>query len=312
MSSEIDRARFALVGITVGSYAAVFGLAAGLGLRVDYGSIWPSILWFGGATILLAVYCGWRSMPALRNTIEPVGLGMVMTVPTVLSTYLAIGTGMPLADEPLAALDAALGFEWLAFVGYVDGFPWLAYLLGLCYQSFAVQLLLLPVLVALFDRADHAYRMVAAYALICLAASVIAIWFPALGAYPHYGIGPDKLENINIHFGYFFLEQFNGVRDNPDFLFSMSEAAGILTFPSVHAAVAALCVWSTWGIVWLRFPVLVLNLGMAVSAVSHGSHYLVDVPAGIMLAIACIGAICVVTRPTQGMTRLGWKDAVRQ
>jgi membrane-associated phospholipid phosphatase len=55
----------------------------------------------------------------------------------------------------------------------------------------------------------------------------------------------------------------------------------LLTFPSGHAGVAALCAWAAWESRLLRFPVLVLNVAMATSAVSHANHYLIDIVAGI-------------------------------
>lgn len=303
MSGDHHRPRLTLIGITIVSYVAIFTLVAVAGLRVDYSSIVPPILWIGGATILCSAYGSWRNMLALRNVVEPICLGLMLTVPTVLSTYLALGTGMPPADERLAAIDASLGFDWTAFVGFVEAHRWLAHGLGLAYQSFMFQLLAVPVLLSVVGRAERAYRTVVAYALICFAASFVAIWFPAIGAYPYYKIAPGSLQNINMHFGYFFLDQFHGVREDPDFVFSVTDAAGILTFPSVHAATAALCAWAVWEIRLLRYPMLLLNAGMAVAAISHGSHYMVDIPAGVLLAAACIASVSVVARkvrPTIG------------
>ncbi|WP_105384083.1 phosphatase PAP2 family protein [Neorhizobium alkalisoli] len=295
MSGNLRRARYTLLGIAATSYVAVFPLLWIAGLRVDYGVLLPPLLWFGGATVLCTAYCSWRNMQALRSAVEPLSIGLLLVVPTVISTYLAIGAGLPLADASLAMADAAIGFDWVAFVAFVDSRPWLANSLGLAYQSFVVQLLALPVLLSILGRAERAYLMVAGYALICFLASAISIWFPAIGAYPYYRVDADALQNINIHFGYFFLDQFNGVRDNPDFVFSIANAAGILTFPSVHAATAALCAWAAWEIRLLRYPLLVLNIGMAAAAVSHGSHYLVDIPAGIAVACLCIAAVRVAT-----------------
>ncbi|WJH40368.1 phosphatase PAP2 family protein [Aliirhizobium terrae] len=83
-------------------------------------------------------------------------------------------------------------------------------------------------------------------------------------------------------------------------MFSLDRAAGIVTFPSVHAAVAVLCIWATWNSRWLRYPFLFLNLAMIVSVVTHGSHYFVDAPAGIVLCLVCIKLAQVLPRI------LGW------
>lgn len=288
MSNGIYRARMALRGLTLLSYVVVFALTAAVGLQLDYRATCQMILWIGATGIFASAYCTWRNMQKFRNAVETTFLGVLLTFPVIVATYLSMRMNMPLVDAQLAALDSGLGFDWTAFVGFVDARPWLATGLDIAYRSFATQLLGLPLLLCFCGRAERAYRMVAGYALICLSASVIAVWFPAIGAYPHFGVTADQLRSINIHFGYFFLDQFEGVRNDPDFVLSIAGAAGILTFPSVHAGAATLCAWAGWEIRAIRYPVLVLNIGMAIGAISHGSHYFVDIPAGILLAIVCI------------------------
>ncbi len=296
MSIDFRRARFLLLAITGFSYAVIGPLSSFAGLAIDYNSVLLAVAWLGGGLVCSSLYCTWRGMLPLRNLVEPVLLGLLMTLPTVAATYLAIRMGLPLADETLATFDAAMGFDWRAFVQLVDDRPWLSSCLGVAYQSFAVQLIALPLLLSLSGKAARAYAMVAAYSLICFMASAIAVRFPAIGAYPFYGVGGGSLGNINVHFGYFFLEQFNAVRDDPSFVFSMVDAAGILTFPSVHAACAALCAWAAWSIRTIRYPVLILNGAMAAAAISHGSHYFIDVPAGMLLAAFCIAIVRVAVR----------------
>jgi membrane-associated phospholipid phosphatase len=50
------------------------------------------------------------------------------------------------------------------------------------------------------------------------------------------------------------------------------------------------------GISLLRLPFAILNLLMAVSAISHGGHYLVDIIAGFVVAAAAIAAVLGITR----------------
>ncbi|HEY0291994.1 MAG TPA: phosphatase PAP2 family protein [Hansschlegelia sp.] len=54
--------------------------------------------------------------------------------------------------------------------------------------------------------------------------------------------------------------------------------------------VAALCAWAAWDSRLLRYPVLLLNVAMAVSAVTDASHYAVDVIAGLGVASVSVGA----------------------
>jgi len=62
-------------------------------------------------------------------------------------------------------------------------------------------------------------------------------------------------------------------------------AEGIITFPSLHAALGVLfptALWRTQVVRWLAF---VLNGLMLVATPAYGSHYVVDVIAGVIVAV---------------------------
>ena len=287
--------RFLLFSLTLTAHVVVFAIAWAMGIGIDldalarlYGLILPV---FGAAIAYTIV----RRMEPLRVALECVGCGLILTVPVGLSTYLAMRADLPLADAALIRMDAALGFDWHAFIRFVDARPLLAESLAQAYQSFGFQLIGVPLLLVAFRRHARAYAMVMGYGIVCFLSSAISIWYPALGTYSVYGVAREQLVHINAHFGYAFLEQFHAVRNDPGFVFSIKGMAGILTFPSVHAAVAVLCAWAMWDVRLLRYPFLVLNGFMAVSAISHANHYLVDVIAGVGvagLAIAIVSALC--------------------
>jgi len=294
----MPRSRLFLICLTLVSYPALLILAALRGLDVDYEAFVLPAAFIAILAIVNARYCSLRQKPFLREMTEPLLLGVLLAVPTLLSTYLAAHAGIPLADHWLSAADRALGFNWRSFIDLVDQHLIVARLLEFSYDSFTPQLIVMPVLLSFMGWVDRSYRMVCAYALICFGASFIAAWAPAIGAYPYYQIPIGSLSNINVYHGYFFLDEFNAVRGDADFVFTMGKVKGILTFPSVHAAIAVLCGWAAWRLKYLRYLSLVLNAGMATAALSHGSHYLVDIPAGIALACLCIAIVNVVCGPS--------------
>jgi membrane-associated phospholipid phosphatase len=199
--------------------------------------------------------------------------------------------GLPLADPLLARMDQAIGFDWPAFFRLVDGSEPAARLLAYGYSSFAYQLLFLPTLLCLARLPGRAYRLVLGYLILCTISSAIGIFFPADGAYVFYGVETSSLQHINGKFGHLFLESFHGVREGGAFSLGMNNVAGILTFPSVHAGVAALCAWAAWPSRWLRWPFLALNVVMSVSALTHGAHYLVDILAGFAVAALTVALV---------------------
>lgn len=289
MSSELTRARIALFMVTAIACCGLLMLPwtkITLDRQSFYGAL-PSV----ALLFALALYLHWRGMIMLRGLMDVLGCAVLISYAGLVWSYTAISFALPLADERLLALDRSLGFDWLAFARMIDGMPWLAAALFAAYQSFMFQLLLLPLLLVALGHAPRGYMLVAGFGLLCMSASVISIWFPALGAHVALDVDPLSLKNLNPHFGYAFLEQFHAARDSAEFRLSADRAAGILTFPSVHAGAAFLCAWAASAIRRLKWPMVMLNIAMAVSAISHGSHYLVDIVAGIGLAAAVAFAL---------------------
>lgn len=283
----VERARRFLFAAIVGVHLIPLLLLLFSKIRIDLSS--ASILYLFGSMFLPALICArrWRIV-SIYTSLEVVLAGLLVTIPVVLSTYLAVSMNRPLADDLLISMDEAIGFDWAAFIGFIDSHPSLSGFFSYAYSSFFFQLLILPIYLCLTGQATRAYGLVFAYIFITMSASFISIWFPALGTYAVYGVHSEDLSTINPHYGYFFLDQFNAVREQSSFLLDFGKAAGILTFPSVHAAVAALCAWAAWRSRILRYPLLVLNVAMALSAISHANHYLVDIIAGLGLTAFCL------------------------
>ncbi|MBY8824823.1 phosphatase PAP2 family protein [Sphingomonas colocasiae] len=279
---------FALISLLLVPLAA--------GVDVELPSFAPFLLLAGMFAALLP-YFNWRKMYRLRAAMETGILSFLFTVPVLVLTYCAMRLGFPLADDWLAAMDAQLGIHTPDIVQWVDRFPALAWILDQAYMSLGLQLLLLPPLLALFGRADQAYRFTSCYFVLCAISSLIAIGFPSLGAFGYYGLTQADLSNIDARFGYEFSDSFNAVRNDPTFRLSLGVASGIVTFPSVHAGAAVLCAWAALASSLLRWPMLALNVAMFASAITHGAHYFVDLLAGALVALATIMLVNRLTIP---------------
>lgn len=287
MQKSVEDDRRTLFALSAITFAVMLVLPLLLGFSVDYASFWPI---YSLAAIPAAglVYARWRRLEAMRPFLEATMLGLLLMVPVLASTYAAMSLAMPFADPLLSRIDAAMGFDWLAFVRWVDQSPWLSQLLGYGYSSFALQLLVLPGLLCLVRQPGRAYQLVSAYVILCLVSSAIGAFFPSLGAYVTYGLEGADLRHINGVFGHQFLDSFYAIRSGTGFTLSLENAAGIVTFPSVHAGMAAICAWAAWPSRLLRWPFLVLNVIMAVSAITHGAHYLIDPLAGGLVALLTV------------------------
>lgn len=286
---EPDSARRGLFAALALNYALTLLALAASNVSVDYRSFIAFTLCIM-PFLALSAFAHWREAPRLGDALAVFAVGLLAMSPTLALTYAAIGAAQPLADATLARWDAAIGFNWRAFIAFVDSRPWLAESLRYSYSAFSPQMLLIPVCLALAGQTPRACALVFAFMVLCASASLVSVWFPATGAYATYGVGHADMKSINTWYSFAFLDQFNGVRNDPTFVLSLNHAAGILTFPSVHAGVAALCVWGAWRSPTFRWPALALNVAMAAAAVSHASHYAVDVIAGVTLA-ACSAVI---------------------
>ena len=270
------------------AFAAAVVLPPFVGISVDYASFRP-VLALCAVIAAFLPYINWRGLHRLRAALETMLSNTLFAIPLLVFSYVTMRAGLPLMDKPLVAADAFLGFDSRGFVLWMDQFGILSLMLGYCYSSFSFQLLLLPVLLGILGLDHRAYGFALAFIILGIASTSLSAFFPSIGAFAQFGIDSHALKNINGIYGYHFLESFNGVRQAPIYHLSLRSASGIITFPSVHAGVAVLCAWAAWGSHWLRWPFLLLNVGMFVSAITHGAHYLVDVIAG-----GAIGAVAIV------------------
>jgi membrane-associated phospholipid phosphatase len=267
--------------------------AAASGLSVDYVAF-AGIGWLGLCFAPVVACLRWRGMGRIAAAIECVVLAIVMTLPILILSYAAMRLGQPLADARLASWDALVGLDAGTMVAAIGRWPLLSALLGTAYASFSIQIVALPAILALAGQGDRGYWFIACFVLICVAAIAIAAGFPAVGSYVHFGLEAGALGSVNPFFGYHFLDSFHAVRDDPAFVLSTDVVSGIVTFPSIHAAVAVLCAVAAWPLRAVRAPMLLLNLAMFVAAVTHGAHYVVDIIAGGVLAavvIRLLGAV---------------------
>ena len=166
-----------------------------------------------------------------------------------------------LYDDYLIAADSWLGFH----VAGVGQGPWW---MRVAYFSFMPQIALA---IWMLDS-----TFIRRFVCVALASVVCVILFPCRGNYT----GNHGLETIACHFD--SLQAATVV--------TWRTSQGILTMPSVHTATAILLV-----VGFLRtrlfLPVLLLNIVMLLSCIPVGRHYVVDLIAGAVVALAAIYGI---------------------
>lgn len=80
---------------------------------------------------------------------------------------------------------------------------------------------------------------------------------------------------------------FLGLRDGSLHAIFGLNSEGIITFPSLHAALGVMFSAALWRVSGIRWIALVLNGLLLIATPAYGSHYVVDVIAGIAVAVTC-------------------------
>ena len=243
----------------------------------------------------------------LAGAVEVLALFFALSILAAFSSAsLAIGSG-PYIDASLAAMDRALVpfLDWQALVRWLPENPRAYYGLSLIYDTLNWQPFVLIVATAIFGQAGDQERFISAWA-VGLALCILPFhWFPALSPYNYYAIPPEDMAGVSVAMPWHFLPIMEGLRDGTIQQLSIDTVSGMVTIPSFHAAAATILGASFWRLRLLRWPMLVLNVGMAVAAIPIGSHYVVDIIAGVAcgaLAVA-LSAAWTANRSGENATR---------
>lgn len=250
------------------------------------------------------IYTYWRfdrQVAAIASTLALLALA----IPTLcMTSYGAqiLSRPFPISDAALHALDQRLGFDWQAMADVLQAHPALATLARWAYDSITVQAAIMAVAL-IATRQVHRLQLVFVVffigCLLCQAGSILA---PAHGVYAFLGITPETFAPYNPALAD-VPATVDALRAGQFPLFSPANANGIITFPSFHSTLAILFAWAFWATPWLRWPAVALNIAMLLATPPLGAHYLVDVIAGIAIAIVAILAAQALSRRLAGQSQ---------
>lgn len=234
------------------------------------------------ATAFLAPLATRRYRDDLRihATLRAAALLIVFQAAAATLSYLVIGTNAALVDASLAAWDRAMGFDWLALHAWLQTHPAVQTTLRLAYQSGLAQLVFVLLFLGLAARPERLDQFMRLFMAATLLTILVSGLFPAAGAWKHYAL----TQGVDLpSLSHFESLRDGRMRDIP----LLSHMQGLISIPSLHAAMAVLLVHAMRG-TQLQPAFVALNFAMLVSTPVDGGHYLVDVLAGIALAVGLI------------------------
>jgi membrane-associated phospholipid phosphatase len=278
----------------------IWGLVAATGLAVaaacllgDFRIGWRTFVAPGLAcAVLLAAtsfYTRWRADARLASGLASTAQVIAFAAVAAPLSYVAAAFALPLQDPMLDAVDHALGLDWRTLLQRMNDWPALFVFLRPIYLSLMVQMTLAVLCLAFSGRLIRLRVYTLAFVFAALATIAVSAVLPAAGAWPHYGLSaadsPHIVPSVQTSWPVFF-----GLRDGSLRLLVGAGSEGIITFPSLHAALAVILIIALWPVALLRWPVFGLNILMLAATPIDGSHYFIDVFAGIALAVPCLVA----------------------
>lgn len=231
---------------------------------------------------------GLKSEPSLRGMALASAALVAFTVPVAVLHYLAATLALPLVDADLARAEAAIGFDWPAWLAFLEAHPALNWWLSLAYHSSGPQVALVVIVLAATRRLGRLWAYVRLFCATLLAVVAISALLPAAGAYAHYAphtLPSDAIETIG---ALWHLDALERLRGGGVTVLRIGEIRGLATFPSFHVCLAILTAWALAPVRVVGPLAALLNAAIAVAAIASGGHYLPDILAGAALAGAAL------------------------
>jgi membrane-associated phospholipid phosphatase len=245
-----------------------------------------------GTAWLLALsrYSRWRGFAKLASAAEMCAWSCVLSILLPVSVQIASRTPAPLRDIQLARLDAWMGINVHQFAGSLP--QSIALILLIAYNLIAPFGAAAVVLPALRGQAEASQRFILTVTLVALLTCVIFAYVPAIGPWAVYGYTPSP-DQAAVERTLVML------KSTLPATISMRDA-GIVSFPSFHAAFAISAAIALWSCRYLRLPALVLCILICISTISTGWHYVVDLFAGGIVALLAHIIVCRLTATVPG------------
>jgi membrane-associated phospholipid phosphatase len=275
----------AAIVVTIAIYALAVSGSAFLGVNAP---ILEGVPLWAGAALLLGFYTRavFPGAVRLQSFVEAVFVSVVLGVSLACLSYVGAAADLPLRDSNMIWIDRHLGFDWLAIMSRLDHLPRLLGVLNGAYATFTAQLVGAALVLVLPGRIRDLDRFFIVFACASISAEALSVMVPTLG--PVWALA-DHARFTNLPtLGRTTAEIVLALRDKTLGTIDFEAVNGIISFPSMHAAVAIIVPYTVRWNRWIFWPIAALNAVMLASAVPSGNHYLADVVAGVALAVVAI------------------------
>ena len=207
-------------------------------------------------------------------------LWVAFSVAGAIFTYLAATPAMPLRDAEFVAIEAAMGFHWLAWSGFIWAHRAIQLPLFIAYAAFLPQIVGSILYFAHTKQTNRNAELIWIAMLSLIVTTIVSATLPAVGPYVHF-FGR-QTEDIVV---------LMSLRAGGTHTFVINNLQGIITFPSFHTVLAIAFIYVHRPPSRSFIPVAILNGLMLIGIPSEGHHYLIDVISGAVVAAVCIAIV---------------------
>jgi hypothetical protein len=203
-----------------------------------------------------------------------------------LFNYLSMTTALPWADPLLSDWDGSIGFDWMAYLAFVDQYPSLMGLMDWAYTSLDGYSVYFYVAIAcLAGRRERCFEFLALFIVIAVFCMVVGMFFPARAAMIYYAPDLSSFNYVNANIGIYHIDILLALRSDPVPVLDLMHMPGLVTFPSFHTAMGVMLIYVCRGNIAMLVASLIINLLMIAATPLFGSHYLIDVIAGVIATL---------------------------
>jgi membrane-associated phospholipid phosphatase len=290
-------AKTAVIGLRASVLVAAAAYAVALGASAKFhvqASVLDGVPLCLGPAAFLCFYSRLVFPRAVRlaQGVEAAFIIVVLGLSLACLSYLGAMANLPLRDGEMIWAERQLGFDWLAIMRSLDRWPGVLTLLDWAYATFTSQLIATVLVLVIARRRSELDRFFVTFVCATLIAEIASVLVPTLGPMSTLA-GNAEFANLPT-LGRTTADAVLALRQGTLKVIDLEAINGIISFPSLHAAVAVIVPFTLRWSRPLFWPLVGLDGLMLVSAVPSGNHYLTDVLGGVVvavLAIACGGRL---------------------
>jgi hypothetical protein len=227
--------------------------------------------------LLILLVNRYRHDPKIFNICVSVILILVFTNAASILSYLVVSTNLPLVDAQLDAIDKLINFNWPEINNLVRSMPLIHFILKIAYSSLLPQLVFSIIFLSFTNRFAALYQFIFLIILSALITIAISGFFPAAGAWKYYSVS----DGVDLS----MLSHFELLRSGSLKTIDLTKIQGLISIPSYHAALAILVIYALRTSPILFPLALIWNFLLLLSIPTEGSHYLIDLLTGVLLAV---------------------------